>query len=121
MKHLINWVEIPVTEIKRAVHFYTAVLGIEFQEMEMQGNKYALFPAEDKYNAGALVQGAYYRPSADGIAVYLDGGNDLSTILSKVQAAGGQVMMEKMFVSPEAGYIGMFIDSEGNRIGLQHM
>lgn len=121
MKHLINWVEIPAVEIKRAVQFYAAILGTNFHEMEMGGNLYALFPSEDRFNCGALVQGEYYTPSTNGVVIYLDGGEDLAVILAKVNPAGGQVIMEKMFLSAEAGYVGMFIDSEGNKIGLQHL
>jgi Predicted enzyme related to lactoylglutathione lyase len=121
MKHLVNWVEIPVKDMNRAVTFYSTILACEFQQMEMGGNKYAFFPTEDRFNTGALVQGEYYSPSADGVQIYLYGGTDLSTILSKVPTAGGQVVMEKMHLSDEAGYVGMFIDSEGNKIGLQHM
>jgi predicted enzyme related to lactoylglutathione lyase len=36
-------------------------------------------------------------------------------------AAGGQVIMEKSFLSDVTGYIGLFIDREGNRIGIQSM
>ena len=120
MQHLSNWIEIPVADMKRAVDFYNRILGAEFYEMEMGPNKYALFPAQDKYNCGALVQGEWYKPSADGALVYLDGGSDLSHILDKVSAAGGQVIMEKTYLGEQAGHVGMFLDSEGNRIGLQH-
>jgi predicted enzyme related to lactoylglutathione lyase len=121
MTHLINWVEIPVIDMQRAIGFYSNILGIAFNEMEIGPVKYALFPTNDRFNSGALAQGEYYKPSADGVTIYLDGGNDLGTILSKVRTAGGIVVMEKTFLSAEAGYIGLFIDSEGNRIGLQNM
>jgi predicted enzyme related to lactoylglutathione lyase len=121
MKHLVNWVEIPVLDLRRAVTFYMAALDITFQEMSIGNMKYALFPSEDHRNTGALVEGTNYKPSAEGITIYLDGGNDLNTILGKVPAAGGQVVLEKTFLSPEAGYIGFFLDSEGNKIGLQNM
>jgi predicted enzyme related to lactoylglutathione lyase len=121
MKHLINWLEIPVIDIDRAKAFYGAILGIEFYDMSLGDVKYALFPSDDQFNNGALAQGEYYKPSIDGVTIYLDGGDDLSKILDTVENAGGAVLMEKMFLSNEAGYIGMFIDSEGNKIGLQHM
>ncbi|HEY4788361.1 MAG TPA: VOC family protein [Bacteroidales bacterium] len=121
MKHLINWVEIPVIDLKRAIGFYSKILGVEFNEMEIGGSRYAIFPTDDRFNSGALAQGEYYKPNTDGITIYLDGGTDLSIILSKVKAAGGEVIMEKIFLAKEAGYIGMFIDTEGNKIGLQHM
>lgn len=122
MKHLINWVEIPVTDLKRAKKFYDTILGrIDFLDMEMNGSKYALFPSEDQFNAGALVQGHYYKPSPDGICLYLDGGKDMDNILKHVENAGGEVIMSKTYAGKEAGCVGMFLDSEGNKIGLQHM
>jgi predicted enzyme related to lactoylglutathione lyase len=120
MKHLTNWVEIPTTEIRRAIAFYSSILDIELHEMEMGGCNYALFPSDDKFNCGALVQGEQYKPSSDGVIVYLDGGKDLDIILSKVAKAGGQIVVEKMFMSAEAGYIGMFIDTEGNKIIIKN-
>ena len=120
MKHLTNWVEIPVKNMKRAVKFYSDILGVTLNEMELGSVTYALFPSEDKYNCGALAQGEYYKPSADGVVIYLDGGEDLNRVLSRVAPAGGKVVMEKTFLADEAGYIGMFLDPEGNKIGLQN-
>jgi len=122
MKHLINWVEIPTTDIKRAKKFYSTIFGgMQFHDMENQGTKYALFPTDDKHNTGALVQGEYHKPSADGIVVYLDGGRDMDNILKHVEKAGGEIIMPKTDTGMEAGFVGMFIDTEGNKIGLQHM
>ena len=33
-------------------------------------------------------------------------------------AAGGSIMVPKTEISPEYGFMGVFIDTEGNRIGL---
>ena len=121
MRHLTNWIEIPVTDMKRAVSFYGKILGIEFYQMTIGNITYALFPSEDKFNCGALALGEYYKPCADGVTIYLDGGDDLNNILKKVTPAGGVVIAEKMFLSKEAGYIGMFMDTEGNKIGLQNL
>ena len=121
MTHLTNWIEIPVKNMKRAVKFYSTILGgVTLNEMELGPVKYALFPSDDKYNCGALAQGEYYTPSADGVVIYLNGGKDLNQILSRVVSAGGTVVMEKTFLADEAGYIGMFLDTEGNKIGLQN-
>jgi uncharacterized protein len=89
--------------------------------MEHAGTKYAMFPTEDRHNAGALVQGEYHKPSPDGTVIYLDGGKDMDTILKLVDKAGGEVIMPKTNTGMEAGYVGMFVDTEGNKIGLQHM
>jgi predicted enzyme related to lactoylglutathione lyase len=123
MKHLINWVEIPALDIERAKKFYSKILGgIHFTDYPMPGaeDKYALFPSEDSFNAGALVQSPNHKPCADGVVVYFDGGKDMDNILREVENAGGQIIMPKTFTGTDAGHVGMFIDSEGNKIGLQH-
>lgn len=120
MQHLINWVEIPVADMNRAAAFYGKILGIELHRMAIGPIEYALFPAQDRFNCGALARGETYKPGTEGPLIYLDGGTDLNEILKKVGPAGGTVRVEKMLLSDEAGYIGMFVDSEGNNIGLQH-
>lgn len=122
MRHLINWVEIPAIDLKRAMTFYSTILGeLKFYEMAMNGVQYALFPSDDKFNCGALAQGDYYKPSPDGVTIYLDGGKDMDNILKHVEEVGGKIIMSKTYTGKEAGYVGMFIDSEGNKIGLQHL
>jgi predicted enzyme related to lactoylglutathione lyase len=121
MKHLLNWVEIPVSSLERAKAFYSAILDMPMEEMEMGGLRYAFFSVEDSYNNGALVQGPDYTPGLAGPVVYLNGGGDLNTILNKVEGSGGSILMPKTFFSDMAGYVGLFIDPEGNRIGVQSM
>jgi predicted enzyme related to lactoylglutathione lyase len=121
MHHLVNWVELPVRDMERACRFSTRILGAELPRMELGGSQYALFPTEDRFNAGALVQGPDRVPAAGGTLIYLDGGPDLSVILERVTKAGGKQVMEKTWLSREAGFAGLFVDTEGNRIGLQHM
>lgn len=122
MKHLINWIEIPVLDMDRAIEFYDRILGgVVFHKLTLGEFHYAIFPTEDRFNAGALVKSEFSQPSLGGVAIYLDGGHDLSNILTKVESAGGSIVIEKTYLSPEAGFIGMFVDSEGNKIGLQNM
>jgi uncharacterized protein len=121
MKHLLNWIEIPVIKMERAKKFYSTILGITIEDMPMDGMEYAIFTTDDPYNSGALVQGEYYKPSADGVLIYLNGGEDLNGILAQVNDNGGSVMMPKTFLSDMAGHIAIFMDTEGNRIGIQSM
>lgn len=121
MKRLINWVEIPAADLDRAEKFYNTILGgIPFQRMKKNETRYAIFPSLDKFNAGALVQGEYYKPSSDGVTLYLDGGINMNTILEHVEMAGGEIIMPKTYTGEDAGYVAIFIDTEGNKIGLQH-
>ena len=121
LQRLFIWVEIPVSNMERAKTFYERIFRVEMQSIPMGDSEYAFFPVREQPNGGALVKGPHRKPSTDGITVYLDGRPDLATILATVPEAGGQVLMEKTYAGEHAGYLGMFIDSEGNRIGLQHL
>ena len=114
MANTINWFEIPVTDFQRAKKFYNAILGIEIEEGEMGNFKMGMFPGGD----GALIHGEGYKPSDTGVVIYLNGGDDLSNILSKVKDAGGNIIIEKTLITEEIGYYAFFHDTEGNRIGL---
>ena len=118
MDHLASWIEIPVVDMKRAKRFYGELLGVALNEMPMGGNDYALLEVKDKFNTGCLVKGDGYVPSMQGLVVYLNGGDDLSAVLARVEVGGGKVLLKKTFLSKEAGHIAYFVDTEGNKIGL---
>jgi uncharacterized protein len=116
--HLLNWIEIPVADMKRAVSFYGEILEIELHQFTMGPIEYALFPSQDRHNCGALARGDGYLPGIQGPVVYLNGGNDLQDVLDRVADAGGQVLAPKQFVTDDIGYVAFIRDSEGNKIGL---
>ncbi|MFT4146889.1 MAG: hypothetical protein QM644_20805, partial [Mobilitalea sp.] len=58
------------------------------------------------------------KPTTDGAVLYLNAGNDLQPMLDKVAQNGGQVIVPKTEISPEMGYFALFIDPEGNKLGL---
>ncbi len=118
MENLINWFEIPVKDFTRAVSFYRAILGLEIRETEMFGTKMGFFPTDGTNVSGAIVWGEDYEPSTNGVVAYLNGGNDLQTVLDKVESNNGKVIVAKTQISPEMGYFGMFIDTEGNKMAV---
>lgn len=118
MANLINWFEIPANDIDRAVKFYSEVLNSEMQQQEMMGIKMAFFNTEGEGVGGSICSGEGYEPSAAGAKIYLNGGEDLSNPLSRVEAAGGKIVMPKTKINDEIGYMAMFIDSEGNNIAF---
>ncbi len=83
-------------------------------------DKMAMFPFEPGVVPGYIVQGPDYKPSADGSVVYLNGGEDLSVPLSRVQEAGGTVVLVKMSIG-EYGFIAYFMDTEGNKVAFHSM
>ena len=119
MKNSINWFEIPVTNFERAKSFYSDVLKVEISEMPHPEFKYGMLPfdSESEGIGGAIVQGEWFEPSQKGSLVYLNGGNDLNEPLSRIEAAGGKVVMPKTDIGPN-GFIAIFLDTEGNRVAF---
>ena len=122
MTNAINWFEIPVTNFDKSKKFYETILGVEMHLMEAMGMKSAFFPAELETGAigGCIIQGEGYELSAKGSLVYLNGGDDLGVPLSKVEAAGGKILLPKTAIGPN-GFMAHFTDTERNKVGLHSM
>jgi len=119
MANAINWFEIPVKNFNRAKTFYETILGSTMQPMEAMGMKTAFFHFDMEKGSigGCIIEGPGYEPSANGTRVYLNGGEDLSVALSKVEAAGGKIILTKTGIGPN-GFMAHFEDTEGNKVGL---
>ncbi len=118
MENFVSMFEIPASDFERAVSFYKAILNVDIEEIDMEGIRMGLFPNDGKNVSGAVIKGTDYKPSSDGVVIYLNGGNDLQVILNNVEANNGRVISSKTQISPEMGFYGIFIDTEGNRIGV---
>ena len=122
MKSAISWFEIPATDLARATKFYETIFGISLIPMDTPNIKMRMFPVEDMMTdiGGAVVDsGGFHKPSAtDGPLIYLNGNPDVQKVLDKVEGAGGKIVVPKTEISPEYGFMAVFIDTEGNRIGL---
>lgn len=118
MNNLISIVEISTTDFSRAVKFYQTILGVTIEIMEMDGNQMGVLPNEEGTVNVVLVKGKDYKPTTDGAVLYLNAGNDLQPMLDKVEQNGGQVIVPKTEISPEMGFFALFIDTEGNKLGL---
>ena len=114
----INWFEIPAIDFERAVKFYETILDKELPASEMNGAQMAFFSSDPLEVSGVIIKGEGAEPSAKGILIYLNGGADLSIPLSKIEDAGGQIVVPKTEIGPELGHYAIFIDSEGNRLAL---
>ena len=116
MSNAVNWFEIPVKDFNRAKNFYSTIFDIDMQEQTMGPYQMGFFPGGGV--GGAIVKGEGNVPSKEGVVVYLNGGDDLTAILNKVEKSGGKITEPKRMVTEEIGYIAFFTDTEGNRIGL---
>ena len=122
MKDAISWFEIPSTDLDRATTFYETIFQVQLFPLDIAQIKMRMFPIDDPMSGigGAVVYAeGFYSPSdTHGPLIYLNANPDVQTILDRVEAAGGKVIVPKTEISPEHGYMGIFIDTEGNRIGL---
>ncbi len=119
MKNVAVWFDIPVKDLTRAMKFYSQVLGVEIKKMEGAPKPCAMFPFAPGVASGGLVEDKDMI-SDKGPLLYLDGGEDLSVPLKRVAAAGGKVLQEKMSIG-QNGFMGVFKDTEGNRLALWSM
>jgi len=125
MANVITWFEIPVKNFQRASDFYGKVLDGPIQPIDQPGammptiKNYGFLPGSGDQTevGGAIVEGEGYEPSQEGSTVYLNGGDDLSGALSRVEEAGGKVIVPKTAIG-ENGFMAQFIDTEGNRVAL---
>ena len=119
MSNAISWFEIPVKNFERAKSFYNTMLNTEIKDTPMEGVKYGMFTYDEDNNAvgGGIIEMEGYTPSQIGVLVYLNGGDDLSLPLSRVEKAGGTVVLPKTDIG-ENGFMAHVLDTEGNKIAL---
>ncbi|MBK7094010.1 MAG: VOC family protein [Saprospiraceae bacterium] len=124
-RNVFNWVEIYVEDMQRARKFYETVLNEQLMPMTPPEGSHDLemisFPFEDNGQniSGALVKTSSVKPGMGGTLVYFTC-DDCAVEISRVQAAGGQVINEKFSIA-EHGFCGICIDTEGNMIGFHSM
>ena len=118
MHNAINWFEIPVSDLARACRFYEQVMACTLTHETMDDAVMAMFPADEAGVGGCLVSHPMMKPSPEGICIYLNAGTDLAPHLSRVAAAGGRVLVPRTLIREDIGYFALFLDSEGNRVGL---
>lgn len=111
--------EIPVTDLKRAINFYSSVFNFAFEKELFDELEMAYFPFNNssKGITGALVKGEIYKPILEGVLLYL-GTNDIKNTFDKAQSLGAEILYD-INTHTELGFaVAEFKDSEGNRIGL---
>lgn len=118
MKRLVAFFEIPAADFGRAVHFYETVLNVKLSVMDCETEKMAFFPEEDGKCPGAISFASNFPPSKDGVLVSLSI-EDMTETIKRIESAGGKVTREKTKIESDGlGYFAIFMDSEGNQLGL---
>lgn len=118
-ENMVAWFEIAVSDMDRAKKFYDTVFNIEINVQNFEGILMGFFPSKPDVPGamGSLIYQESYIPSHKGTLIYFSS-QDVQTELDRVEGAGGKIMQPKTQISPEHGYMGVFEDTEGNRIAL---
>lgn len=115
MEKLISWVEIPSNDFDRAVKFYGKVLKLELKAEDFGTEKMAYLPSGE----GAVIYEPNYKPSQNGVFVSLKVIDNIDSTLERIVLNGGKILKPKTKIEVEGkGYFAVFLDSEGNRLGL---
>jgi predicted enzyme related to lactoylglutathione lyase len=111
------WAEIPVTDMKRAMAFYSAATGADLTLDESGPNPMAVFQTDNPELgvAGHLYPG---KPANDGQGptVHLAASGSIEAIMERVKDAGGAVVSEPIAIP--AGRFVYVRDPDGNSIGF---
>lgn len=122
MSNPVVWFEIAAADLERAKKFYSDVFQKEMQYVDMPDSPMYMMgsSAEGISGAsGALVKSADNIPSTSGTIVYFYC-DDVAVEASRVEAAGGTLIVPKTSLG-EFGFMVMFIDTEGNKVGMHSM
>ena len=111
------YVEIPVNDMQRAIRFYETVFEIKLTTTIIDNIEMALFPFDEGKSGitGALAKGEIYKPTIDGVLIYLHT-DDIDLRLERVIELGGEILYPK--TDNGIGFVAEFEDLEGNRIAV---
>jgi uncharacterized protein len=121
MQHAVNWFEIPVADLSRAIKFYEAMTGnkLRREAFGAPGEEMAIFEVETQEGvSGCLLSSPDAKPAQNGTTVYLNAEPSVDAWLGRVEAAGGKIITPKTALPPGMGFFAHIVDSEGNRVGL---
>lgn len=115
MKKLIEWVDIPTTDINRAVDFYNHVLSLQISIVDCGNEMMAFFSTGE----GSLYYSSDSKPSINGAIISFNVPDSIEDTLKRALEKGAKVIIGKTKIEAQGrGYFANIIDSEGNRVGL---
>jgi uncharacterized protein len=120
-----GWVEIYVDDMGRAQLFYETILQQKLIPAELPKDcgdlQMLFFPFDEQWPniSGALCKTSQNKPGPGGTMVYI-ACQDCALELSRVLAAGGQILQGKEDIAP-FGFCAIMQDTEGNHVGLHSM
>ncbi len=118
MNSYVSMFEIPATDISRAINFYQQLLDIKIEKIDVEGMQMGILPYEGQMVSGVIIQSDGYKPSSDGVTMYLNAGDNLQAKLDILEKNGGKIITPKTEHADGSGFFAIFLDSEGNKMAL---
>jgi predicted enzyme related to lactoylglutathione lyase len=117
----VGWFDLNVANLDRAKKFYEAVFNLKLTDAPIEWGKQSFFPSNPKKPniSGALVEKANYKASGNNTIVYFET-EDCVAEEKRIVQAGGKVIQPKMNIGT-FGFVSIFIDTEGNTVGLHSL
>jgi uncharacterized protein len=128
----IVWFEIPVSDLDRAISFYTDILLIKVKRIRLLDQDQGYIAKGDGSVSGVLVKKESHKPGQGCVLLFYV--VDITEILDNVIEYKGTVITNKTLlkqkdnsgnvvisgnlIDQNVGYYAEILDSEGNRIGL---
>ncbi|KTD31137.1 MULTISPECIES: VOC family protein [Legionella] len=116
-KNTFCWIDIPVVDLDRAIHFYSAILSEPVQKIAEHGFEFGLLPHAQDNVSGCLVVMNDRKPSQDGPLVYLNVEGQLDKAIEEAKKLGAKLVQAKEQIGPY-GHRAIILDTEGNAIAL---
>jgi uncharacterized protein len=118
-KNVVNWFEIPVSNIERASALYAAMLDTKLEQSVFGGVPHAVISnADHSCVSGALVSDPKRPPRrGEGTLIYLNAPDGVARCVARAVEAGAKVVQPLTPIDPH-GTIALIEDLDGNVIGL---
>lgn len=111
-KRSLNWFEIPVSDVSKALPLYAAMLDTKLAPTAFGGDPMVMLGSD-----GCLVASKTNRPMRGGTMVYLNAHDGVRACLRRAVEAGAKVVLPETSIAPH-GTIAQIEDLDGNLVGL---
>ena len=114
----VGWFDLNVADLTRAKKFYETVFNLKLDDAPKEWGKQSFFPFnhENPNISGALVEKTDFVPCTNNTIIYFETEDNIKEE-QRIEKAGGKVVQPKMNIG-EFGFVSIFIDTEGNTVGL---
>lgn len=117
-EHHIGWFELYVSDFEKAKEFYSALFGWQFNKSTTLGNPYYwIINTGEGSVSGGLMKKTEPQHSGQAVVLYAET-EDIDGTLKKAETLGGKTVKAKTLISDKAGYFALFLDIDGNTMGL---